>query len=86
MLKKISVFPKIQKNILEIRFFQSTIVNEKHFLEKLDLKSMDGNKVDFKSLKKKVKFGNIEYFFKLCFLFSLLKDSIFISVIFLVYK
>lgn len=82
MLKKISVFPKIRKNILEIRFFQSTIINGKNFLEKLDLKSIDGNKVDFKSLKKKVKFRNIEFFFKLYFLFNLLKDSIFITIIF----
>ena len=35
------------------RLFQSTFVNGKHFLEKVDLKSSDGGKVNFEELKKK---------------------------------
>lgn len=55
LVRQINLFPKITKNVLEDRLFQSTLVNGKHFLEKVDLKSSDGGKIDFQSLKKKVK-------------------------------
>lgn len=65
LVRQINLFPKITKNVLENRLFKSTLVNEKHFLEKVDLKSSDGGKIDFQALKKKVKNLSIyELFFR----------------------
>lgn len=48
----------LKKSIVNVQFnrlFNSSFVNNKHFLEKVDLKSSTGDKVDFVALKKKVK-------------------------------